>query len=114
MSGNINLATINWGNYGLVVIDESHNFKNDAEGKKGDDGQFRHSRYGWLINKIIRDGVPTKVLLLSATPVNNNLKDLRNQIYLITEGKDDALYETTGIKDISQTMKNAQTQFNNC
>lgn len=112
-SGDINLATINWGNYGLIVIDESHNFKNDYEGKIDDEGRFRHSRYGRLINEIIKKGVPTKVLLLSATPVNNNLKDLRNQIYLITEGKDDALFETTGIKDISQTMKNAQTQFNN-
>lgn len=113
MSGNINLATINWSNYGLVVIDESHNFKNDAEGKKGDDGQIIYSRYGRLLNEIIKKGVPTKVLLLSATPVNNNLKDLRNQIYLITGGDDGALYETTGIKNISQTMKNAQTQFNN-
>ncbi len=111
-SGNIDLATINWSNYGLVVIDESHNFKNDAEGKFDDDGNFRYSRYGRLINEIIKKGRPTKVLLLSATPVNNNLKDLRNQIYLITEGRDDALYETTGIKNISQTMKNAQTQFN--
>lgn len=112
MSGNINLATINWGNYGLVVIDESHNFKNDAEGKKSSDGQFRYSRYGRLMNEIIKKGIPTKVLLLSATPVNNNLKDLRNQIYLITQGDDGALYETTGIKDISQTMRTAQTQFN--
>jgi len=112
-SGNINLATINWSNYGLVVIDESHNFKNDAEGKKDDNGQFKYSRYGRLINKIIKPGVPTKVLLLSATPVNTNLKDLRNQIYLITKGENDSLFETSGIKDISLTMKNAQTQFNN-
>ena len=112
-SGIINLATINWANYGLVVIDESHNFKNDAEDKKGDDGQFKYSRYGWLLNEIIKKGVPTRVLLISATPVNNNLKDLRNQIYLITKGEKDALFDTTGIKDISQTMKNAQTQFNN-
>ncbi|MDD4803505.1 MAG: helicase-related protein, partial [Syntrophomonas sp.] len=112
-SANINLATINWSNYGLVVIDESHNFKNDAEGKKDENGQLKYSRYGQLINEIIKKGVPTRVLLLSATPVNNNLKDLRNQIYLITKGENNALAETVGIKDISQTMKNAQTQFNN-
>jgi len=111
-SGNINLATINWGNYGLVVIDESHNFKNDAEGKHDDDGQFKYSRYGRLMNKIIKEGVPTRVLLLSATPVNNNLKDLRNQIFLITKGENTGLKETAGIKDITLTMKNAQTQFN--
>lgn len=112
-SGDINLATINWGNYGLVVIDESHNFKNDNIGKKDEKGNIKLSRYGNLMNNIIKAGMKTKVLLLSATPVNNNLKDLRNQIYLITEGKNDTLKETSQISDIKQTIKNAQTQFSN-
>lgn len=111
-SGDIDLATINWGNYGLVVIDESHNFKNDAEGKKDEDGNIKYSRYGRLLNEIIKKGIPTRVLMLSATPVNNNLKDLRNQILLITKGENEGLFETAGIKDITQTMKTAQTQFN--
>ncbi|MBU3110175.1 helicase-related protein [Clostridium lacusfryxellense] len=112
-SGDINLATINWGNYGLVVIDESHNFKNDNIGKKNENGNIKLSRYGHLMNNIIKAGIKTKVLLLSATPVNNNLKDLRNQIYFITEGKNDTLKETSQILDIKQTIKNAQTQFSN-
>jgi hypothetical protein len=65
------------------------------------------------MEKIIKSGIKTKVLLLSATPVNNNLRDLRNQILIITEGKNEALFETTGIKDIALSLKNAQTNFTN-
>ncbi len=111
-SGNINLGQINWGNYDLVVIDESHNFRNNKKGKYDEDGNLiRKSRYEKLMDDIINSGVKTKVLLLSATPVNNNLKDLRNQIYFISGGKDDAFYDKAGIKNIAQTMKNAQTVF---
>lgn len=111
-SGNINLSTLNWSNYGLVVIDESHNFKNDLEGKRDREGNLvKLSRYGKLMNEIIKKGIQTRVLLLSATPVNNELKDLRNQIYLITQGKDGALFNSCSIKSISQTIKNAQIQF---
>lgn len=110
-SGDINLSTVNWGNYGLIVIDESHNFRNDFMGKKEEDGNIRFSRYGRLINDIIKSGIQTKVLLLSATPVNNNLQDLRNQLYIITQGKNDALWDTAHIRDIGQTIKNAQVQF---
>ena len=110
-SGDINLATHSWGNYDLVVIDESHNFRNNASGKPGEDGKPRRSRYERLMEDIIQSGVQTKVLLLSATPVNTNLRDLRNQIYLITQNDDRAFFESLKIPSIRQTMKNAQTQF---
>src|SRR5690554_1728316 len=84
-SGEINLATLNWGNYDLVVIDESHNFRNNPSNPNG------LTRYGRLMNDIIKSGVKTKVLMLSATPVNNRMNDLKNQVAFITEGLDDAL-----------------------
>ena len=113
-SGDIDLATIKWGHYDLVVIDESHNFRNNTKGRKDEDGNIiRKSRYERLMDDIIKAGINTKVLLISATPVNNSLKDLRNQIYIITGGKDDALFEKTQIKNIAQTLKNAQTNFTN-
>jgi len=111
-SGIINLKTINWSNYDLVVVDESHNFKNSTKGRRDENGNIiRKSRYAKLMDDIINSGVQTKVLLLSATPVNNNLKDLRNQIYFITGNSDNALYEKTEIRSIKQTLKNAQTIF---
>ncbi len=111
-SGDIDLANINWGNYDLVVIDESHNFRNNSKGKRDEDGNIiRKSRYERLMSDIIKSGLNTKVLLLSATPVNNNLKDLRNQIHIITGGNDAALLDKTGIKNIAQTLKNAQNNF---
>lgn len=112
-SGDINLETVKWGNYGLVVIDESHNFRGNPMEKVKEDGIIRMNRAKWLMEKIIKSGVKTKVLMLSATPVNNNLKDMRNQISLITEGRNDAMFESTGVKNIALTMKNAQTQFTN-
>lgn len=112
-SGDINLETVKWGNYGLVVIDESHNFRGNPMDKLKDSGEIKMNRAKWLMEKIIKSGIKTKVLLLSATPVNNNLRDLRNQILIITEGKNDALFETTGIKDIALSLKNAQTNFSN-
>jgi hypothetical protein len=79
-SGDIDLANINWGNYDLVVIDESHNFRNNAPGKRDADGNIvRMSRYQRLMQHIIKEGLNTRVLLLSATPVNTDLKDLRNR-----------------------------------
>ncbi len=107
----IDLENFNWGAYDLVVIDESHNFKGNPTEKVDDDGNKRLNRAKWLMEKIIKSGVKTRVLMLSATPVNNSLRDLRNQIALITEGKEDALWELCKIKDISTTLKNAQTQF---
>ena len=104
-SGEINLETINWGNYDLVVIDESHNFRNNPPRK---DGLTRYSR---LMSEIIKAGVRTKILMLSATPVNNRMNDLKNQVLFITEGVDHAL-EPQGILSIEQTLKMAQARFN--
>ena len=104
-------ATFNWNAYDLVVIDESHNFKGNPMEKENYKGERRMNRAKWLMEKIIKSGSKTKVLMLSATPVNNTLKDLRNQINLITEGNQSALLETTGITDISKTLETAQKQF---
>ncbi|PIG08311.1 helicase-related protein [Comamonas sp. 26] len=104
-SGDIDLAHVNWGNYDLIVIDESHNFRNKAANKG------RETRYDKLMRKIIREGVKTRVLMLSATPVNNRLADLRNQIAFVTEGNDTALFEH-GIASIDSTTRRAQKAFN--
>ena len=105
------LANFNWGVYDLVVIDESHNFRGNPVEKQRDDGTIRQNRARWLMEKIIKSGAKTKVLLLSATPVNNDLRDLRNQILLMTEGDNTALFDKTGIKNISTTLDVAQKQF---
>lgn len=111
-SGDIDLEKINWGNYNLVVIDESHNFRNNTKGKKDEEGNpIKISRYERLMNEIIKKGVKTKVLMLSATPVNNNLRDLRNQIYFITEEKDDAFKESFNLTSVSETLKVSQNRF---
>lgn len=111
-SNGINLETLNWGNYDLVVIDESHNFRNNTPGKRDDAGNIiRRSRYQRLMDEIIKAGVRTKVLLLSATPVNNDLKDLRNQIYFLTEGSDGAFAESLGISSLQETLTVAQKVF---
>jgi hypothetical protein len=106
LSGDIDLANVNWGNYDLVVIDESHNFRNKQTPQKG--GETRYDR---LMRKIIREGVKTRVLMLSATPVNNRMADLRNQIVFVTEGDDTALLEN-GIGSVDSTTRLAQKQFN--
>jgi len=101
------LNRINWGNYDLVVIDESHNFRNDNPVKD------RETRYQKLMNKVIRDGKKTKVLMLSATPVNNRFTDLKNQLALAYEGNQEELsskLRTT--KSINTIFKNAQQAFN--
>jgi SNF2 family DNA or RNA helicase len=113
-SGLIDLETLNWGNYDLVVIDESHNFRNNAPGKRDETGEIvRKSRYQRLMDDIIKSGVRTKVLLISATPVNNDLKDLRNQIYFVTEGSenDNAFAESLGIESVKDTLTAAQKVF---
>lgn len=105
-SGDINLEHVNWGNYDLIVIDESHNFRNNPKRKD------RITRYERLMQDVIKSGVKTKVLMLSATPVNNKLDDLKNQIAFITEGNDKALQKSANIKDISDTIRQAQRIFN--
>ena len=106
-------AAHNWGNYDLIVIDESHNFRNNAKGGLSSDGTKKTSRYEFLMEQILQKGIKTKVLLLSATPVNNNLRDLRNQFYLITLDDDRAFEDPLGIFSIRQVMQNAQTHFTN-
>ncbi len=104
-SGDIDLAHVNWGNYDLIVIDESHNFRNKVTHRE------RETRYDRLMRRIIKEGVKTRVLMLSATPVNNRLADLRNQISFITEADDAALFDH-GIPSIDATTRLAQKQFN--
>lgn len=103
----IPLNRVNWGNYDLVVIDESHNFRNNDVYKD------RETRYQKLMNKVIRDGVKTKVLMLSATPVNNRFNDLRNQLALAYEGESETLSRNlkakTGVEEI---FRRAQKAFN--
>lgn len=106
MSGDIDLSFVNWGNYDLLVIDESHNFRNNVAVND------RETRYEKLMNNIIKSGVKTKVLMLSATPVNNKLDDLKNQLAFITEDNDKALEKTAEIKSISSTLRKAQSIFN--
>lgn len=105
MSGTINLATLNWSNYDLVVIDESHNFRNNPPVKG------RVTRYERLMNDIIKSGVKTKVLMLSATPVNNKMNDIKNQIAFITEGKNDA-FTGVGLNNLELILRQAQAVFN--
>ena len=115
-SGDIDLAQFNWGAFDLVVIDESHNFRNNTKGKRDDEGNIvRLSRYERLMQDIIKKGGKTKVLMLSATPVNNTLSDLRNQIAFITEDVDNAFSdpESMGIQSISETLRVAQQMFIN-
>ena len=114
----IDLASLNWGNYDLVVIDESHNFRNNALARQRPGEQPRQSRYQRLIKDIITSGIRTKVLLLSATPVNNQLADLRNQISFIAGGdvaRDDqadaAFTESLGIDSVRETSRKAQANF---
>lgn len=114
------LSKFNWQNYGLIIIDESHNFRNNAVGKEKEDGERRRSRYERLIQDVIQAGMKTKVLLLSATPVNNGIADLRNQISLIAGGDvardpnpayDAAFLETLGVPSVKETTRQAQNKF---
>jgi len=106
-SGDIDLSRINWGNFDLVVIDESHNFRNNSA--RND----RETRYTKLLNDVMKAGVKTKVLMLSATPVNNRFTDLKNQLALAYEGNTDKVDENISkTKSIDTILKNAQTIFN--
>lgn len=103
----IQLDRVNWGNYDLVVIDESHNFRNNDVYKD------KETRYQRLMNQVIRQGVKTKVLMLSATPVNNRFSDLRNQLALAYEGDSDNLNDKLRTeKDIDGIFRRAQAAFN--
>lgn len=122
MSAGIDLERINWGNYDLIVIDESHNFRNggNVDNEELDDdieqGEPRkENRYQKLMKKVIRAGVKTKVLMLSATPVNNRFNDLKNQLQLAYEGHaeqiDDALNIGRSIDDIFRTAQLAYNKW---
>lgn len=109
-SNGIDLDRLNWGNYDLVVIDESHNFRNGGE-VSGEDA--KENRYLKLLNKVVRAGVKTKVLMLSATPVNNKFIDLKNQLALAYEGDASQMskkLDTT--KSIDEIFRQAQKAFN--
>lgn len=117
-SNGLDLDRLNWGAYGLVVIDESHNFRNggrfSGDGDGGNAGDVeKENRYMRLLNRVIRQGVPTKVLMLSATPVNNRFNDLKNQLALAYEGDQRKINEKLKTsKPINDIFKNAQTAFN--
>ena len=106
----IDLSQHEWDGYDLVVIDESHNFRNRPADKYKEGLLLRRSRYNKLLEEVIKNGCQTKVLMLSATPVNNKLTDLENQIRLITEDNDDA-FQRTGISSVRETLKTAQNRF---
>ncbi len=113
-SNGLDLQHINWGNYDLIVIDESHNFRNGGKiTTDEEDENPRENRYLRLMNQVIRTGVKTKVLMLSATPVNNGFKDLKNQLQLAYEGEvnkiDNLLNTKNSIDDI---FRQAQTAYN--
>jgi len=110
VSNGLDLDRLNWGNYDLVVIDESHNFRNGGE-VSGADG--KENRYLRLMNKVIRAGVKTKVLMLSATPVNNRFVDLKNQLALAYEGNSDYINDKLDTKKpIEEIFRQAQKAFN--
>ena len=110
-SGGVNLENFNWQNFDLIVIDESHNFRNDTKPREDKDGNFRHSRYSRLLEEVIKEGTKTKVLMLSATPVNTSLTDLRNQIYLMTEKREDVFRNSLGVSNIRTLIRQAQKAF---
>ncbi len=108
-SNGLDLERLNWGNYDLIVIDESHNFRNGI----GTHSNTRDNRYQRLMDKVIRAGVKTKVLMLSATPVNNRFTDLRNQLALAYEGCSENLSEKLNTKKtIEEIFRQAQRVFN--
>lgn len=109
--GDINLASFNWGNYDLVVIDESHNFRTASRGKSNGSGSdYRPSRYEKLIDEVIGSGMKTKVLMLSATPVNNDLSDLKGQLDLVLASNPDAFLDL-GISNLAGVIGDARRKF---
>lgn len=116
MSNGLDLSHINWGNYDLVVIDESHNFRNGGKLTSDEfDENPKENRYIHLMNQVIRAGVKTKVLMLSATPVNNRFNDLKNQLQLAYEGEvekiNPLLGENSNIDDIFRQAQRAYNQW---
>lgn len=122
MSNGIDLERVNWGNYDLIVIDESHNFRNGGNVDDDEEEEFdiredgdikKENRYQRLMNKVIRAGVKTKVLMLSATPVNNRFNDLKNQLQLAYEGHVEQINEVLDIdRSIDDVFRSAQLAYN--
>ena len=122
LSNGLDLEHVNWGNYDLIVIDESHNFRNggniDEDVDDGFDlseegGRKKENRYQRLMSRVIRQGVKTKVLMLSATPVNNRFGDLKNQLQLAYEGRVENINEALDLdRNIDDIFKTAQTAYN--
>lgn len=111
-SNGIDLFKLNWENYDLVVIDESHNFRNGESTTHGREGEEYENRYQKLMNKVIRKGVKTKVLMLSATPVNTKFSDLKNQLMLAAEGNSVAFDETLKVESsVDKIFRNADAAF---
>jgi SNF2 family DNA or RNA helicase len=112
-SNGLDLDRLNWGNYDLVVIDESHNFRNGGKLVENPEEDSKDNRYVTLMKKVIRSGVKTKVLMLSATPVNNRFLDLKNQLALAYEGHTDYIDEKLNTsRSIDEIFRNAQRAFN--
>ena len=125
-SNGLDLEHINWGNYDLIVIDESHNFRNggnvDEELEIRNEDELlseceklgiKENRYQRLMNKVIRSGVKTKVLMLSATPVNNRFNDLKNQLQLAYEGRTENIDDALDLdRNVDEVFRNAQTAYN--
>lgn len=112
-SNGLDLDRLNWGSYDLVVIDESHNFRNGGKFVENPDENDKENRYVKLLKKVIRAGVKTKVLMLSATPVNNRFNDLKNQLALAYEGHTDYVDEKLNTThSLDEIFRNAQRAFN--
>ena len=114
LSNGLDLALLNWGNYDLIVIDESHNFRNGGKiTTDEEDENPRENRYLRLMNKVIKAGVKTKVLMLSATPVNNRFNDLKNQLQLAYEGDQSLINDKLNTdRPIEDIFRSAQGQYN--
>jgi len=114
LSNGIDLSRLNWGNYDLIVIDESHNFRNGGKVTTDEDDENpRENRYLRLMNQVIRAGVRTKVLMLSATPVNNRFNDLKNQLQLAYEGNQNLINDKLNTdRPIEDIFRSAQMQYN--
>jgi SNF2 family DNA or RNA helicase len=111
LSNGIDLHNINWSNYDLIVIDESHNFRNGEHSTHASDDDYEN-RYQILMNKVIKQGVKTKVLMLSATPVNTNFKDLKNQLMLAAEGDINAFDGSLSLSNpVDKIFREADASF---
>ena len=115
-SGDVNLSKLNLSKYDLVVIDESHNFRTKSTGRipvKNDANRRKKTRYERLIDDVIKAAKNTQVLMLSATPINNSLQDLRNQIYLMSKGEDNHFADKIGINNLEAFFKQVEKEYAN-